>query len=369
MPILQRIGYWTGITAPRWIHSAIARRNMPILVFGSAAVMLFAIMLIMFVFSGTPSPIIDFNDHAYRDEATLNRFKTTSLVALVILTAIFVYSLLYIRKKWDQPRFAVIVALLFSFVLVMLWGIVEAGAIPERQIFVFGSIQFLVAGLIVLAPLASTVYFIVTTILFGVMLDAAGGMSAAISKDLIYLGILDIVVSWIVYGLFVRSVERERALEDMSLRDELTGAKNRHYLRDDFDRGVGQTLAVMLCDIDDFKLYNDNYSHDEGDRVLREFYFALREAFGDECTYRYGGDEFLVVSPDFGKGDFEHRAQKVAKQLAMVEIDGQNANITFSGGYTMGEVGSQEEFRNMLHEADENLLAAKRSGKNCLIGT
>ena len=368
MSVLERIGFWSGVTAPRWLHSAIARRNTFIMSFGTIAVILLALMLQFFVFSGDVSSLEGFEENTRRDPASLQRFRITCIAALAIMIALFIYSILYLRKKWDHPHLNIILTVVFAFCLVMLWGIAEAGAIPERQVLIFGSLQFLVASLMVLTPVISLVYFSATTIMFTVMLGMYWDIAGPITKDLIYLCVLEIVVSWIVYGLFARATISERRVADMSRRDELTGAKNRHYLRDDFDNCVGHDLAVMLCDIDDFKHYNDTFGHEAGDHLLREFYDALHDAFGDECTYRYGGDEFLVVAPDFGKDEFTRRAQRVIDQLAQVEMGGTNANLTFSGGYVVDCPDTQDAFRAMLRDADERLLEAKRAGKNRLIG-
>ena len=230
-------------------------------------------------------------------------------------------------------------------------------------------IQVLITGLFIFDPLVSLVYFAATFFLFGVTADLAGQLVGEIEKDLAYLAVLDTVVSWVIHGLFIRAVMREQATLRISRRDELSGAKNRHCLRYDFDAFKNADLFVMLCDVDSFKLYNDRFGHAVGDEVIKQFYYALREAFGDECVYRYGGDEFLVVSPDFNPGQFERKVKKVSDQLEEIEIEGRSAELTYSGGYIRGTAASSSSFREMLRRADENLLEAKRAGKDQIIGS
>ncbi|HAM15644.1 MAG TPA: hypothetical protein DCP91_07280 [Eggerthellaceae bacterium] len=368
MSFWQRIPEWLGITAPRWLHQRIARRNLPIVCVGSIAVALFAAMLAFCLITGIPCPIDGFNDSAHEDAAKTMRYIVTTCVAVVVLLAISAFAWFYIRKGWERPGIAAIVTALFAFLVAMIWGLADSGASADRQILIYASIQFLVAGLIIFDPLVALIYFASTFFLFGASLELVGFMSAEILHDLIYLAILDMIVCWVVYVLFYRACKQQLLVEDMSRRDELTGAKNRHYLRDDFPAYLGIEISLMICDIDDFKHYNDQYGHGVGDALLKQFFYALRESFGDECTYRYGGDEFLIVAPEFGDEEFARKARKVTDQLKLQQMEGIDTNLAYSGGYVSGIAADNEAFRAMLHDADTNLMEAKRNGKNQVFG-
>ena len=342
---------------------------MPIVAVGSIMICAFAAMLAFCLGTGTPCPVDGFDEAVSEGPQVASRYFITSTVAAVLLVFIFVFSVLYIRKKWNRPGIAVVATAMCAFLMAMIWGIADSGTPPDRQLLIFASIQFLVAGLVVFNPFVSVAYFVLTFFAFSSALDLSGQMSDGTPHDLAYLAALDVFVNWVIYGLFYRATQRQRDIADMSRRDELTGAKNRHYLRDDFAHYLDINTYVMLCDIDNFKRYNDEYDHDVGDYLLKQFYYALQEAFGDECTYRYGGDEFLVVVPEFGKEGFERKIDTVKKQLALVEIDGEDAVLTFSGGYVEGVAKNNEDFRVMLHDADECLLHAKRTGKNRVVGS
>ena len=372
MNVAKRILSWLGFGASPARRNAIALRNMPIIAVGSIIAMLFAGMLLVCLVTGISCPVDGFDDAVYDNPATAYRYTVFSAVSMIIMAVFGIMATMYIQRKWQYPRLASILTILFSLVFVMIWGVAVSGRTPESQVLIFASLQFLISGLIVFTPLASLVYFVGSFSLFGFMLNMYGEMASSGAEELAYLAFLDIVVSWIVYGLFRRASNREQTLAEQSRRDELTGAKNRHYLRDDVDTFIGSRQFVMLCDIDDFKHYNDNYGHDEGDLLLKNFYFALREAFGDECTYRYGGDEFLIVSPDFGEKEFLAQTRRCKQQLDLVVLrngsENGNEHLTFSGGYTFGTISSTEDFREMLHYADEILLDVKRSGKNHVSG-
>lgn len=368
MSILHKIAYWLGITTPRWLHCAVATRNMPFIMVGSLLAVFFAGMLVFFLATGTPCPVDGFDEVVYKDPERPPRFLIASLAILVGNVVLFVYSLLYFKKKWEQPAVATVATVVFAFLMVMMWGMAEAGGVPAQQVLIFASIQFLMAGLIVFDPLISIAFFIVTYGLFSLVLGLSGQATAHDQANLVYLASFDLVVSWVVYGLFMKGASHVRYVADQYRRDELTGAKNRHYLRDDISEYVGADLFVMLCDVDDFKRYNDEYSHDTGDAVLREFCLALRDSFGDEGTYRYGGDEFLIVSFDINDEELAYRHEKIKAQMAKVSVEGEEGMLHYSGGYVRGVPADVPEFRAMLHRADENLLKAKKMGKNRLLG-
>jgi diguanylate cyclase (GGDEF)-like protein len=96
--------------------------------------------------------------------------------------------------------------------------------------------------------------------------------------------------------------EQEQAGRHAALHDALTGLPNRALFNDRLEHALAQAsrhrwiLAVMFVDLDDFKLINDTYGHDVGDRVLRAIARRLRNATRSEDTVsRHGGDEFLYL--------------------------------------------------------------------------
>ena len=360
---------WTGLKAAKEERNEAAHRNMIIIVGGSVAVALFSGMITLCLLTGIHCPIDGFDEEIASDPERAKRYLGFFAVLTVIYVLIFFYALQYLRKKKCRPRSALVVAMLFSFFTVMVWGMAESGQPISDQLLIFASIQFLISGLIVFTPIASLIYFIFSFSMFSMMASFTTTLLEHSSGQIVYLALLDIIVSWIVYGLHRRSVGREKTIADQSRRDELTGAKNRHYLRDDVPTLLGSDFYVMFCDIDNFKHYNDTYSHEIGDNLLREFYFALREAFGDECTYRYGGDEFLVISPDFSEGEFQKKLEKCRTQLGQAGKDHtEMQGLTFSGGCIHSTIDDEATFRDMLHEADARLMESKRQGKNRVTG-
>ena len=96
--------------------------------------------------------------------------------------------------------------------------------------------------------------------------------------------------------------ERGKADRQAALHDHLTGLPNRALFCDRLEHGIQQarrhdrTLAVMFVDLDDFKIINDTYGHDAGDRVLQTIAERLKEnTRGEDTVSRHGGDEFIVL--------------------------------------------------------------------------
>ncbi len=115
-----------------------------------------------------------------------------------------------------------------------------------------------------------------------------------------------------------RIIDLESRLREAAIRDVLTGLYTRRYLQDFADKIVagatrrGKAIALLLFDIDEFKLVNDLHGHDGGDAVLRQVARIIGSSVrATDIVVRYGGDEFLAVLVDVGEGDGARVAEKV----------------------------------------------------------
>ena len=170
------------------------------------------------------------------------------------------------------------------------------------------------------------------------------------------------------------NAELEKALgriEELAIRDELTGLYNRRYLMEALDREkkradrTGHLFSLIMVDIDHFKRVNDTYGHQQGDIVLKAVAKAAQDAFrvNDFCA-RYGGEEFLVVleevDPDGGKLCTE-RLRKNIEALRFPAIADEFA-VTVSLGYTQYQ--KMETLAQSIARADAALYRAKAAGRN-----
>ena len=160
--------------------------------------------------------------------------------------------------------------------------------------------------------------------------------------------------------------EDNRLLEVATTHDSLTNTHNRFGLRRDFSRYLNDDLHVMMMDIDDFKQINDTHGHQVGDYILNQMGGCLIDVFGEDAVYRYGGDEFLIISKD--DPDFEQHADQARERIAAIHSDEMDEPVCFSGGYTFGKPVLQSDLRFMIRLADANLYESKSAGKNRIIG-
>lgn len=154
--------------------------------------------------------------------------------------------------------------------------------------------------------------------------------------------------------------------------DSVTGLANRQYLesrlRAEMHRAarLGQPLALMLVDVDNFKRVNDTWGHLEGDRVLRDISLLLSEhvRMFDVCT-RYGGEEFAILMPGAEQAVAIQVAERVRKAVEQAYGEGRSGvQITLSAGVALLTADDTEDA--LLGRADQGLLLAKAEGKNAV---
>ena len=135
-------------------------------------------------------------------------------------------------------------------------------------------------------------------------------------------------------------------------------------------RGEG-SVAVMMVDLDHFKKVNDQYGHIAGDEVLRQaarrMLSALRE---EDAVARYGGEEFCVILSNPGN---QMNALRIAERLRQrisdgpIRINELAVSITASVGLVFLPAGSEADIEQVLTQADNALLRAKRTGRDRLV--
>jgi two-component system, cell cycle response regulator len=133
----------------------------------------------------------------------------------------------------------------------------------------------------------------------------------------------------------------------------------------------GDPVGCLLIDIDHFKKINDNFCHDVGDEVLREFAVRLASNVrAIDLPCRYGGEEFVVIMPDTPLDAGERIAERIRLHVAgsPFRVDGgkELISVTISIGVaaTLGETDTPEA---LLKRADAAVYEAKAAGRNKVI--
>jgi diguanylate cyclase (GGDEF)-like protein len=166
--------------------------------------------------------------------------------------------------------------------------------------------------------------------------------------------------------------ELNRELNVVARRDSLTGIGNRLALDEAIARLLHQgglarprPFALILFDLDHFKMYNDEHGHQAGDAALGRIGEILRRATrGSDVAFRYGGEEFLLIVPETDLNGAIAVAERV--RVATEEVD-DLPPFTISGGVALWDPIDGRDPQPLLRRADTALYLAKRAGRNRIV--
>lgn len=173
-------------------------------------------------------------------------------------------------------------------------------------------------------------------------------------------------------------VDRTQRLRQLSTVDRLTGLLNRGYFDERIEeeasraRRYGRPLKVALIDLDKFKQFNDTFGHAAGDDALRTLANVLKLSVRrSDIVARYGGEEFVVLFPETAVHEAMEKLEIIRDRIASLRIPVARrtipAQVTLSAGVaSWPEDGSSVD--EVLYTADERLFAAKRAGRNRIVG-
>jgi diguanylate cyclase (GGDEF)-like protein/PAS domain S-box-containing protein len=180
-------------------------------------------------------------------------------------------------------------------------------------------------------------------------------------------------------GLALAKLKLQETLQNLSVRDPLTGLFNRRYMEESMERELrraerqGNLVGVIMADIDHFKKFNDSFGHEAGDTLLKEVGQILRDHIrGSDIACRYGGEEFTVILQDVSPDVVRERAELLREAIRHLKIyqEGRVLDpVTLSLGVAIfPEHG--DTHRALLQAADVALYQAKQSGRDrvCLAG-
>lgn len=176
---------------------------------------------------------------------------------------------------------------------------------------------------------------------------------------------------------FVRSIKasytmlekKTKELHFLANHDALTGLRNRHNIKRDFEKIVEtcENFCVMLADVDDFKKINDTYGHTCGDRCLTYVADAIIKSVADDgIVCRWGGEEFLAILKLTAQEGYK-RAEEMRQRLceALLQTEGYTITISMTVGFaTSHDTRDTEE---LIHLVDERLYKGKNKGKNQVV--
>ena len=343
-------------------------------------------------------PVINEQELREMDRETVKNIRTIAKIAgLVELLSIIAF--VAVNRVYDSSAFISIISVGFCAVICFITVLIT-GSIQKRQIYNHRSIvAFSTFFLILLAAWGALVSFrhyiagdqiitfysvMVCVVCFvtyypvtGAILVAAcfGGLytmlfihDRAVSVDVYnYVTFSAICVSLIVVR-FHRQMETVRKalnleetngkLQYVSRHDGLSGLRNRVAYAEDLSSYIGRTITVLLSDINYFKDINDAHGHMIGDAAIVAAGNFIREYFPNANAYRYGGDEFLIIT----EGTREYMLEYLHgdKPTFSIPVKEGRLIIDISFGTATGTPQNADDMRRLIAQADDELYKIKK---------
>ena len=166
--------------------------------------------------------------------------------------------------------------------------------------------------------------------------------------------------------------------------DTLTGTLTRRALYNEAGkllshaRRHGESVAVLMFDIDHFKEFNDTYGHSEGDEVLTAIARTCRSSLRPFDIFgRYGGEEFVVLLPRSGEDEAGRAGERLRRNIEKAPLSSTGRRVTISVGTAVWKHSKEADqdtstqdsstFDELLRNADKALYEAKHRGRNRLV--
>ncbi|MGE5628334.1 MAG: GGDEF domain-containing protein [Solirubrobacterales bacterium] len=171
-------------------------------------------------------------------------------------------------------------------------------------------------------------------------------------------------------------------LNNLVSKDPLTGIFNRRYVNERLPVDMlkllesGESLSVIMADIDFFKRVNDEYGHIAVDEVLKEFASLLETSLSKagDWVARLGGEEFLMCLSGTGREKALIEAERIRKKVEEMKIEYKGITIKITASFGVSNIdidilnnNKEYKFEMLIEKADENLYAAKQTGRNKVV--
>ena len=197
----------------------------------------------------------------------------------------------------------------------------------------------------------------------------------------IALGSGTIIITIFLYYIYNQNKEINRLnklFKDLSVTDALTNVHNRRSLDEFLSKNwalykkTDMPISFMMIDLDFFKLYNDNYGHLNGDKVLVQIAKIIKESCRKtDFVARYGGEEFIIIMLNTDKNEAINLATRIKNNIYSANIIHEYSKVsdrvTISIGITTAYIGTNKNYNDYIQRADNSLYQAKSKGKNTYV--
>lgn len=164
-------------------------------------------------------------------------------------------------------------------------------------------------------------------------------------------------------------------LEKLTMMDGLTGIYNRRYFDSFLQKlwGINKTnrfpIALIMLDIDNFKVFNDTFGHLAGDQCLKNVASLINSSIDRQGDFvaRYGGEEFAIILSNTTEDEAVELAEKIRLKVKNAIIYSADSPITISLGVAILSMNTNMEPNDLINLADRALYEAKRRGRNRVV--
>ena len=174
-----------------------------------------------------------------------------------------------------------------------------------------------------------------------------------------------------LYNMTSFEVDKVDDIVDAAIIDKLTSLYVRRIFDVIYEKEFqlflrnANSLSLMMIDIDDFKLFNDTYGHQEGDKALKIIGKVLLDSIRlYDTACRYGGEELIVIMPQTDLNTAVSTAKRICKKIASTDINGKNITVSIGVSEATKLLDYPVE---LLKRTDDALYEAKRKGKNQVV--
>ena len=303
--------------------------------------------------------------------ACLQFFNGYPWVALVELLAsgLLFYGVFCLKTTahLQQWIYAYLVSLFSFFIVILL--------LPEASIAAFVWVLMMpVLAYLLLGKhegmILSVPFMLVGGVVYYFFLGDVGSAHRMI--DLLNMVLCGALMQVFMHMYEVRREEAEQRLFDMAQTDALTGLANRSNCQSTLARTIaecersGTDFALVIMDIDHFKLVNDTLGHDAGDYVLRNIGQCLTERLRTtDFVGRLGGEEFGLILRDAKPGDAFELMDELRERIARRELKYGEAGIRVTASFGIAQWPEHgREAETLFCVADRCLYSGKRAGRN-----
>jgi diguanylate cyclase (GGDEF)-like protein len=188
------------------------------------------------------------------------------------------------------------------------------------------------------------------------------------NNDLMILNLITDIAASSVEKAVLYDYERQKAI-----RDGLTGTYNHRFFQEMLDNKIAEAernkdpISLLMIDLDNFKLINDEFGHQNGDMILREVGKLMKDRIRSyDILARYGGEEFAIILPKTTSEEGFRVAENLRETIEnkdFISPDEIKFRITVSIGVSeLGEHAYNK--KDLIDAADRGLYSAKKEGKN-----